>query len=94
MSVLQGIKNCLKRILPLPATSMLREMGVLNQRIDQLTAKVDSLNRTVNDLKTITYNIYKTTKPVYWRSEMEYRVVNSNWGGLLNNQISRKSTFG
>ena len=79
MSVLQGIKNCLKRILPLPATSMLREMDVQNRRIDQLTAKVDSLNRTVNDLKKI---IYKTNKPVYWRNETEYRVVNSNWGRI------------
>ena len=79
MSVLQEIKNCLKRILPRPATSMLREMDVQNRRIDQLTAKVDSLNRTVNDLKKI---IYKTNKPVYWHSEMEYRVVNSNWGRI------------
>ena len=34
MSVLQEIKNCLKRILPWPATSMLREMDVQNRRID------------------------------------------------------------
>lgn len=62
--MLQFIKKCLKRVLPPPTKTFLREINQLNHKINQLNHEINQLNRTSSEAiwaQTFSYTIKDST---------------------------------
>ena len=93
MSIIENTKNDLKRILPPPVNSFMREINIVKAELTRLRSELREENRKLLDeLRGIREDNAKQTgelsriynaipeKPVLWLNEFERGVVLANWG--------------